>query len=68
METKEKVTAKIIALTMQIQEEYPELLTFVDEMKITIPNETNPEINIRILNEYYDTLNQLLKKQFKKES
>lgn len=60
METERELNAKIIAITMQIQEKHPELSKFLNEMPITIPNENKPEINLKILKEYYDSLSNLL--------
>lgn len=41
---------------MDIQERYPELYSFIDEMTITIPNQKNPEIGIDNLEAYFDSL------------
>jgi hypothetical protein len=62
METEKELNAKILALTMQIQEKHPELSKFLEEMPVTIPDESDPEINIKILKDYYESLNNLLKK------
>ncbi len=63
METEKELNAKILAITMQIQEKHPELSKFIGEMPETIPDEKNPEINIETLKEYYESLNMLLKKR-----
>jgi hypothetical protein len=62
METEKELNARILALTMQIQEKHPELSKFLEEMPVTIPDENNPEINTKILKDYYESLNNLLKK------
>jgi len=62
METEKELNRKILELTMQIQEKHPELSKFLEEMPVTIPNKEKPEINIKNLKEYYDSLNNLLKK------
>lgn len=62
METEKELNSKILALTTQILEKHPELSDHLDEMPLTIPNETNPEITVKKLKEYYDSLNLLLKK------
>lgn len=62
METEKEINAKIMALTVQIQEKNPELSKFLDEMPVTIPDEEHPEINIKILQKYYESLNNILKK------
>ena len=56
METENELNAKIIALTMKIQKEHPELTKFLEEMPVTIPNETTPNINTKTLEEYYESL------------
>jgi hypothetical protein len=43
-------------VTMVIQENYPELSKYLNEMPITIPIDSNPEINVKNLQKYYDTL------------
>ena len=62
MKTEKELNTRIIALTMQIQEKHPELLKFLDEMPVTVPNEVNPEINIKILSDYCESLDNILKK------
>lgn len=52
---------KIIAITMRIQKEFPELSKYLNEMPVTIPIENNPEITTEILNNYYESLFKFLK-------
>ena len=66
METEKELNAKILAKTMEIQEKHPELSKFLNEMPVSIPNENNPETNIKILKDYYDSLNLILKGYTKK--
>ena len=61
MKTEKQLNAKILEMTMKIQERFPELSKYIAEMPITIPNAISPEINIRALQEYYDSLAILLK-------
>jgi len=61
MKSLNKLNEKIVAITMLIGECYPELLKYLNEMPITIPDKSKPEINVRILNEYYESLKNLLK-------
>ena len=61
METEEELNAKIMELTMKIQDKHPELLEFLNELPVTIPNENNPQINRRILMDYIESLQKLLK-------
>ena len=56
METEEEINAKIMKVTMVIQENYPELSKYLNEMPITIPIDSNTEINVKNLQKYYDTL------------
>ncbi|HLP64832.1 hypothetical protein [Flavobacterium sp.] len=56
METEEEINAKIMKVTMVIQENYPELLKYLNEMPITVPIDSNPEVNVKNLQKYYDNL------------
>jgi len=62
METEKDINAKILAVTLKIQSEHPELAELLTEMPVTIPNEDSPEINVKVLNDYYESLKNLLKK------
>ena len=62
METEKKLNDAILKLTLKIQNEYPELSKYLIEMPVTIPDTNNPEINIKILNDYYESLNTILHK------
>ncbi len=62
METEVKLNAAILKITTLIQTECPELMKYLNEMPITIPDVNNPKINIAILKEYYDSLVDLLRK------
>lgn len=61
METEKELNAKILAKIAEILDKHPELSVFLNEMPITIPDEKEPEINIKVLQDYYDSLNQTLK-------
>ena len=56
METEAEINAKIMKLTMVIQENYPELSEYINEMPITIPVDATPEVTIKGLQKYYETL------------
>jgi len=56
METEEEINAKILKVTMVIQENYPELSEYLNEIPITIPIDSRPEVNVQNLQKYYDTL------------
>ncbi|MEP6712978.1 MAG: cupin domain-containing protein [Ferruginibacter sp.] len=61
METEHELNDKIMSITMQIQEKYPELLKYLNEMPVTIPDENKPEINTSVLKNYYESLKNILK-------
>jgi len=51
-----ELNTEILKTTAKIQENYPELSKFADEMTITIPDKETPEINTKSLKEYNDSL------------
>ena len=62
MENEKELNARILSLTELIQEKYPEILKFLDEMPLTIPDQRRPKINVHTLKNYYDSIHNLLKK------
>ena len=62
MKTEKELNAKIMDLIMEIKEKRPELVKYLDEMPITVPSESDPEITHRILKEYIESLKNLLNK------
>ncbi len=62
MKTEAELNENIVKMTMTIRNEYPELMKFLGEMPVTIPNSESPEINVKILQDYYDSLEDLLRK------
>lgn len=56
------LNSKIMQVTMNIKDHYPELSKFLEEMPGTIPAENNPDITLKNLKSYYDSLNSLLNK------
>ena len=60
MKTEAEWNAEIMKTTMHINRHFPELSKFILEMPVTIPNSTHPEINSKILSDYYDSLTALL--------
>ena len=56
METEEELNAKIMKLTMVINENYPELGKYLNEMPITVPIDNHPEVNRKNLEKYFDSL------------
>lgn len=61
MKTERELDTAILEITMKIKEQFPELSKYILEMPVTIPNVENPEINRKILQDYYDSLEVLLK-------
>ncbi len=66
MKTEHELNDDIVMLTMKIQSEYPELIKYLDEMPITIPDEKKPEITLKNLQAYHYSLLTLLE-GYKKE-
>ncbi len=62
MKNEHQITDDILKVTMVIRNEYPELLKYLNEMPETIPDVNKPTINIDILQEYYNSLLDLLRK------
>lgn len=62
MKTEAELNQNIVKMTMTIRNEFPELMKFLNEMPETLPNLENPEINIKILQDYYNSLEDLLRK------
>jgi two-component system OmpR family response regulator len=54
--------SRILRITMTIMERYPELSKYIEEMQETIPNDVNPEVTLRNLKAYYDSLHAMLNK------
>jgi hypothetical protein len=65
MKTAKQLNIAILKITMKIKEKYPELSKYALEMPVTIPNVENPKINHNVLQEYYDSLDILLKDYIK---
>lgn len=62
MKTMATLNSDIMAITMQMEMLYPELLQYMGEMPVTIPNQESPVINGATLNDYYHSLALLLNK------
>ena len=62
MKTESELNDAILKVTMTIRNEFPELMKFLNEMPVTIPDVSNPAINAKILQDYYNSLENLLKK------
>ena len=51
---------KIMRVTQEIKDHYPELTKFLEEMPVTVPDEKDATITLRSLKSYYDSLNSIL--------
>ncbi len=60
--TIKSLNAEILKITMKIQEQYPELSKFLDEMPVTIPTKRNPEKTVNYLKTYHESLEEMLNK------
>ena len=60
MKTEEQLNSDILKITLLINEKHPELTKYINELPVTNPNKEHPEINIRHLENYYDSLVQIL--------
>jgi len=56
METEEEINTKILKSAMVIHDNYPEFAKYLNEMPITVPIDSNPKVNAKNLEKYYDTL------------
>lgn len=62
MKTEQELNADILRVTMIIRDKYPELSKYISEMTVTIPDVETPDINIKNLSDYYNSLVAILKK------
>ena len=62
MKTEKELNEAILKITMAITNDYPELSKYLAEMSITIPTISTPEINIKILTDYLESLKNLVQK------
>lgn len=60
MKNENELNRDIQQITLLIQEKSPELSKYISEMPVTIPNSASPQISIKILNDYYNSLKELL--------
>lgn len=61
MQTEKELNDDILKITITINEQFPELSKYIEEMPVTIPSTANPQINMKILKEYHDSLMCLLR-------
>jgi hypothetical protein len=56
METVHYWNEQIMGMIEKIGHDHPELIKYIDEMPIAIPDDKDPHINIKILKEFYEAL------------
>ncbi|MGE5383899.1 MAG: hypothetical protein ACM3PX_10770 [Omnitrophica WOR_2 bacterium] len=61
LESEHDLNTRIMEITNHIQDKYPELLPYIGEIPVTIPNDPSPEMNTKILKDYYDSLYEIVK-------
>ena len=60
MKTEQEWNASILEITLKIQQHYPELSKYINEMPVSTPDVKHPEINIKNLQDYYESLKGIL--------
>jgi hypothetical protein len=60
MKTEYELNHDILNITMAIEEKFPELSKYITETPVDISLSTTPEMNIKGLQDYYDSLDNLL--------
>lgn len=66
MRTLQSLLQEIMQLTINLQNNFPELYERLDENPITIPTEKHPEINREVLEDYLESLKKLLRIELEK--
>jgi len=59
MDTEHNLNEKIMLLLEQLKKDHPELINFLDETQLSIPDNKEPKIGISILQDYLNTLQNL---------
>ena len=65
MKTLHDIEDKIVRLTTSIEVNYPELYATLDENPITIPSKIHPDITLSDIEDYFESLKQILKQYIK---
>jgi hypothetical protein len=60
MKNLQELLKEITELTFKIEKDYPELYQFLGENPLTVPSENHPEINKKVMQDYLESLKQLL--------
>ena len=61
MKTRSELLQDIFKTTFEIERNYPELYIFLDEMPDTLPDGPHPNVNDYALEEYLESLDELIK-------
>ncbi len=59
MDTEHKLYEKIMLLLEQLKKDHPELINFLDETPLSIPDNKEPKIGLSVLQDYLNTLQNL---------
>lgn len=51
---------EILEATAKIRKDYPELIKFLDELPQHLPDDSNQDVNLKALNDYLNSLNELM--------
>jgi hypothetical protein len=65
MKTLQNIETQIVTLTTSIEVNYPELYVMLDENPITIPTVIDPKMSISVMEDYLESLKQILKQYIK---
>lgn len=65
MKTLRELLTDITKLTTNIETNYPELYIFLEESPETIPSTNHPDITLAIMQDYLESLRQLLRHHLK---
>lgn len=67
MKTQQELLKEISDFTRMIESDYPEVYQYLDENPITIPIENQPEVNTEDLENYLQSLHDILNKYKREE-
>lgn len=68
MKTEGELNNDILNITMVIEEKFPELSKYIAETPVNILLISTPEMSIKVLQDYYDSLDALLNQYNKNHS
>jgi hypothetical protein len=60
MKNKKELLTEISQLTLEIENDFPELYNFLDEMPDTLPVEQHPTMSESVLQKHLESLQQLM--------